>query len=310
MTPSKYDRIGLRVGVDLGGTKIDIVGLGPNGITRDRQRMATPQGSYAATVKAIIDLVHGMEQKLGEEGTFGLCIPGIVSPDTGLVKNANSAWLNGHSLDADLATALGRPVRLANDANCFALSEAVDGAGQGHETVFGVILGTGVGGGVVIRGEINAGRNMIGGEWGHNQMPWMTADEYPGEPCNCGLKGCIETFLSGGGLTRAYRQLTGTELQVPEVVALADRGDAPAGTVLAQYERHLARALASVINILDPEVIVLGGGLSQIDRLYENVPRLWADYIFSDSVHTRLKPPVHGDASGVRGAAWLWPEAP
>ena len=308
MTSSTKNRSGLRIGVDLGGTKIDIIGLGPAGITRDRQRVATPRGSYSATVKAIVDLVHGMEQKLGEEGTFGICIPGVISPDTGLVKNANSTWLNGHRLDNDLATALGRPVRLANDANCFALSEAVDGAGQGSEPVFGVILGTGVGGGVVFRGEISAGRNMIGGEWGHNHMPWMTASELPGEQCSCGLQGCIETFLSGGGLARAYQQLTGSAVEAPEVVALAERGYAQAGKVLGQYELRLARALASVINVLDPEVIVLGGGLSQIERLYDNVPRLWAEYIFSDTVHTRLDPPVHGDASGVRGAAWLWPE--
>jgi fructokinase len=255
----------------------------------------------------VCQLVVGIEAELGRRGTVGVGIPGAESPATGLVKNANSTCLIGRPLADDLARALGRPVRLANDANCFALSEAVDGAGRGSDVVFGVILGTGVGGGIVVKGRVLTGRNAIAGEWGHNPLPARSAEEEPGPACYCGRQGCVETFLSGPALSLDHARATGVRLEPAAIAAQARAGNAAAGATLARYEERLGRALAVVINILDPDVIVLGGGLSQIERLYEQVPRHWGRHVFSDRVDTRLLPPQHGDASGARGAAWLWP---
>ncbi len=292
-----------RIGIDLGGTKIEALAIDETGRESFRRRVPTPVGDYRGTLEAIRSLVQGMERQLGETASVGVGIPGAVSPATGLIKNANSTWLIGQPLDHDLATALNRPVRLANDADCFALSEATDGAAMGAPVVFGVILGTGVGGGVVINGRLLSGPNAIAGEWGHNPLPWPTSDERPGPACYCGRTGCIETFLSGPGLARD----DGRGLSAVELLA---EGDAQAIASLARYEQRLARALAHVINILDPHVIVLGGGLSNIGRLYETVPRLWTEWVFSDSVRTVLCPARYGDSSGVRGAAWLWPPSP
>jgi fructokinase len=273
----------LRIGIDLGGTKIEGVALDRGGATAARARIATPRGDYDATLTAIAGLVSELESSAGADGTVGIGMPGAISPATRLVKNANSTWLNGRPLQVDLERALERPVRLANDANCFALSEALDGSGAGASVVFGVILGTGVGGAIVANGALLPGANAIAGEWGHVPLPWMDAGEFPGPRCWCGRHGCIETFLSGPA-----------------------RSSAP-GADPAVYESRLARALAMVVNVIDPDVIVLGGGLSKLERLYEEIPRLWSRWIFSDRAVTRLLPPRHGDAGGVRGAAWLWP---
>lgn len=297
----------MRIGVDLGGTKIEGIALADSGEVLERRRVMTPQGDYQATVAAIIALVEGIEAHLGEEGTVGVGIPGAISPATGLVKNANSTCLIGQPLHLDLSEALGRKVRLANDANCFTISEATDGAAAGAEVVFGVIVGTGTGGGVVVNGHLHSGPNAIAGEWGHNTLPWPMADEVPGPDCYCGRQGCIETWLSGPGLERDYALYSGKSVSADEIVTLAQGGDSIAEAALVRYENRMARSLASVINLLDPDVIVLGGGISNIQRLYHNVPAIWGDYVFSDSVTTRLLPPKHGDSSGVRGAAWLWP---
>lgn len=296
----------MRIGVDVGGTKIEIVALDERGGERFRRRVATPRGDYAATVQAIADLVLEAERVVGP-ATVGVGIPGAISPATGLVKNANSTWLIGQRLQEDLDRALGRHVSIANDANCFALSEAVDGAGAGADVVFAVIVGTGTGGGIAIRQNVVVGVNAIAGEWGHNPIPWPEADEWPGRPCYCGLTGCIETYLCGPGLARGYEELTGERIDATAVAARADGGDAAAVATLERYEARMARALASIINVLDPDVIVLGGGVSNIARLYENVPRLWPAHVFSDAVATKLRRAVHGDSSGVRGAAWLTP---
>jgi fructokinase len=253
-----------------------------------------------------VGLVGGFERDLATRGSVGVGMPGAVSPATGLVKNANSVWLNGRPLHRDLARALDRDVRLANDANCFALSEATDGAAAGATTVFGVIVGTGTGGGVVVHGRVLTGPNAVAGEWGHNPLPWPAPGEWPGTACYCGRTGCIETFLSGPGLERDYSAHAGERRPGPDIADAAARGEAVAEAALGRYEERMARALASVINVLDPDVIVLGGGLSAIGRLYESVPRLWGRFVFSDRVATPLVPPRHGDASGVRGAAWLW----
>ena len=296
---------GFRIGIDLGGSKIEAALFDRAGTVRDRRRIATPSGDYAATVAAIAGLVATIESKAGLRATVGIGIPGTIAARTGLVKNANSICLIGRPLGRDVMAALDREVRFANDANCFALSEATDGAAAGCAAVFGAILGTGVGGGIVIDGRIVTGVNAIGGEWGHNPLPWPGPDELPGPPCYCGRRGCIETFLSGPGLAADH----GGGLTGPEIVGAASAGDAAAQASLARYAERLARALASVINILDPEAIVLGGGLSQIEALYGGVPRLWRRWVFSDDIATRLLPPKHGDSSGVRGAAWLWPPA-
>jgi len=301
------DESDLRIGVDVGGTKIEAVALLPNGHERDRTRVATPQGDYEATVHAITDLIRAMERRVGQQGTVGVGIPGTVSPATRLVKNANSTWLIGRAFDKDLAAALTRPVRVANDANCFALSEATDGAGRDAKVVFGVIVGTGTGGGIVVGGEILTGPNAIAGEWGHNSLPWPDVGETPGPLCYCGKHGCIETFLSGPGLVRDHPDSDEKGLTAEEIASRAVSGDRTAQATLARYEERMAKALASVINILDPDVIVLGGGCSNIDRIYKNVPLLWGRYAFSDEVTTQLRCNQHGDSSGVRGAAWLWP---
>jgi fructokinase len=272
-----------------------------------RQRVATPHGDYAATVRAIGALVAHVESETGQQGSVGVAIPGTISSATGLVKNANSTWLIGQPLGQDLATQLGRPVRFANDANCFALSEATDGAATGARSVFGVIVGTGTGGGLVFNGEVIVGANGITGEWGHNPMPWPRTGEWPGPPCYCGRSGCIETFLSGPGLSRDFQRVTKEVLPAEDIVARAATGDLNATLCLERYEDRFARALASIINVFDPEVIVLGGGLSNVDRLYTTIPARWSAFVFSDVVTTRLVKAAHGDSSGVRGAAWLWP---
>jgi fructokinase len=295
-----------RIGIDLGGSKIEAAALEHGGEIRLRRRLATPAGNYAGTIQAIRELVAELERALGERCTVGVGMPGAISPATGLVKNANSTCLIGEALDRDLAAALGRPVRLANDADCFALSEAVDGAGAGAATVFGVILGTGVGGGVVVGGRLLAGPNAIAGEWGHSPLPWPRDEERPGALCYCGKHGCIETFVSGPGLARDHAASAGEISSALEIVKRAEAGDPAADATMRRYEERLARALATVINVIDPHVIVLGGGLGQIARLYRTVPALWGAYVFSDTVATRLVPPRHGDSSGVRGAAWLW----
>ncbi len=296
----------IRIGIDLGGSKTEAVALAEDGWELLRRRRMTPRHDYQATLQTIVELVQEFEAELGEQGSVGVGIPGAISPASGCVKNANSTWLNGMPLDRDLEQLLGRPVRLSNDANCFAVSEAVDGAAAGAEVVFGVIVGTGTGGGVVIHGKPLTGPNAIAGEWGHNPLPWPRADELPGPACYCGKQGCIETWLSGPGFAAAYEHMGGEKLSAEAIVSRAEQGEALAESALQAYEDRMARALASVINVIDPEVIVLGGGMSKITRLYESVPRLWGKYVFSDRVDTRLQPPKHGDASGVRGAAWLW----
>ena len=295
-----------RIGIDLGGTKIEAAAVDQLGAVRVRRRVATPTENYRATIEAITALVGEIELQIGETASIGIGMPGTISPITGLVKNANSTWLIGRPLQRDLEAALGRRTRLANDANCFVLSEASDGAAIGTETVFGVILGTGVGGGIALGGRILIGANAIAGEWGHNPLPWPAPDELPGPACYCGRSGCIETFLSGPALAADHCRHGGRNLPAVEIAALAARGNAGCVASLGRYMDRLARGLASVINLIDPDAIVLGGGLSGISALYEQVPLLWKQYIFSDRVVTRLLPPVHGDSSGVRGAAWLW----
>ena len=296
----------MRIGVDLGGTKIEAIALGGGGDVLARQRVATPP-SYDGTLDAIVRLVRGIEEETGARGTVGIGVPGVVVPSTGLVKNANSTWLIGQPLERDLARRLERPIRTMNDANCFALSEAVDGAGAGASVVFGVILGTGVGGGIVVDGRCLVGANLIAGEWGHNPLPWMTPDEYPGPSCYCGKVGCIESFLSGPGFERDHAQRSGREERSRDIVTAASLGDEDASRSVALYHDRLARALASVINLLDPDVIVLGGGMSNLPRLAPAVTSLLGKYVFSNSVETRVVSNAHGDSSGVRGAAWLWP---
>ncbi len=299
-----------RLGIDLGGTKIEIVALDPQGREALRRRVATPQGDYDGTLDAVATLVREAEAALRiapGTATVGVGTPGALSRATNLLRNSNSTCLNGKPIAADLAARVGRPVRISNDANCFALSEAVDGVGRGAHTVFGVILGTGVGAGIVVAGQVLEGRNAVAGEWGHNPLPWPRDDERPGASCYCGRSGCIETWLSGPGLARDHMDVTGQALSAPAIVAAAGTGDAGALASLARYEERLARSLAHVINILDPDVIVLGGGMSNVERLYERVPQLWGAWVFSDRVDTLLARHVHGDSSGVRGAAWLWP---
>lgn len=295
----------MKIGIDLGGTKTEIAVFDDSGAQCLRRREPTPSGDYAATLKLIETLIADTERALGTVATVGIGTPGAPSPATGLMRNSNSTCLNNRPLKSDLQRVLGREVRLANDANCFALSEAVDGAAAGAGSVFGVIIGTGVGGGIVINGRILDGPNAIAGEWGHNPLPWPQDDERPGAPCYCGKRGCIETFLSGPGLARDYAQHSGESLS-PETIVNRGASNGLARQALERYEQRMARALATVINVLDPEVVVLGGGLSNTARLYENVPRLWGKWVFSDTVRTQLVRNKHGDSSGVRGAAWLW----
>ncbi len=307
----------MRIGVDLGGTKIEAIALDHAGEILARQRVDTPKSDYTGTVKAVAEVVSKLEAETGQTGSVGMGMPGAIAPGTGLLKNSNSVSLNGKPLQADLETALERPVRLANDADCFTLSEATDGAAVGAAVVFGVIVGTGTGGGVVVRGQLLSGPNAIAGEWGHNPLPWPQPEELPGPPCYCGKFGCIETFLSGPGLALDHETVTGEKLDAASIVTLAEdrmqQANVAAEATLQRYERRMAKALASVINLLDPDVIVLGGGLSNIQRLYGSVPKLWGEHVFSagvggEEVRTRLLPPLHGDSSGVRGAAWLWPK--
>ena len=298
----------MRIGVDLGGTKIEALALADDGAEIIRRRVLTPQGDYHAIVVAIRDLVAAVQDGRSGPGTpVGVTIPGALSPATGLIKNANSTCLIGKPFDVDLAAALECPVRLANDANCFALSEASDGAGRGADSVFGVIVGTGTGAGLVLGGRLHEGPNLIAGEWGHVPLPWPEDDERPGPPCYCGRRGCIETFLSGPGLSLDYKTMTGDALNANEITALAGLGDAGAEACMVRYERRMAKSLGMVVSILDPAVIVLGGGLSNIARLYDRVPVLWGAFALSDQLSTRLVQAEHGDSSGVRGAARLWP---
>jgi fructokinase len=296
-----------QIGIDLGGTKIEAIALAADAVVAPRRRISTPR-DYTATLDAITRLVAELEAETGRTGTVGIGIPGVVTRATGLVKNANSTWLNGRPLQADLQARLARPVRVANDANCFALSEAIDGAGRGFETVFGVILGTGVGGGIAIRQRLHDGPNQIAGEWGHNPLPWMTDEERATAPeCYCGKLGCIETFLSGPGFERDHALLSGTPRSSRDIVRAAAAGDSHATRALRRYEDRLARGLAAVVNLLDPDVIVLGGGMSNLPDLPSAVSALLPGYVFSDTVLTKVAVNLHGDSSGVRGAAWLWP---
>lgn len=299
----------LRYGVDLGGTKTEIIALNKAGEEIFRERHSTPRGSYDDIVKNIADLVLRADQETGARGTLGVGIPGSVSRNSEFIqKNANTTELIGKPLSGDLAKLTDRPVRLANDANCFALSEASDGAGKGQSVVFGVILGTGVGGGIVVNGKVLEGANAIAGEWGHNPLPFANQNELPGPDCYCGRKGCIETFVSGPGLSKSHDPVGGSGPTAEEIARLAEEGDAAAIRTMSKFERRLAKSFMSVINVLDPDVIICGGGLSNLDRIYENVPRLWQDYSFSGEIVTPLLKAKHGDSSGVRGAAWLWPE--
>ena len=296
-----------RIGIDLGGTKIEIAVLAPDGSEAFRHRIATPHGDYPATLDAIAALVREAEVKLGVTATVGIGIPGVISPATGRVKNANSTTLNGHTFDADIARKLGRAVRVENDANCFTLSEASDGAGTGYRLVFGIILGTGCGGGIAVDGRVHRGPHGVAGEWGHNPLPWPNPDEYPGPACWCGQRGCLETFVAGPGLAR---DCDGPDaLDASGIPARAAAGDPRAQLALTRHADRLARGLAQVINLLDPDAIVLGGGLSNMAHLYTDLPRLLPRHVFSDVITTPILKNQHGDSSGVRGAAWLWPAA-
>ncbi|HRN84806.1 MAG TPA: ROK family protein [Hyphomicrobium sp.] len=296
----------LRLGIDLGGTKIEGCVLAPDGSEAARQRILAPQGNYDDTLAALTSLIRDLEKQAGAAVTIGIGMPGSLSPSTGLVRNANSTWLNGRPLRQDLEKALGQPVRMANDANCFALSEATDGAGAGARSVFGIIIGTGCGGGLVFDGRVLEGARGIGGEWGHNPLPWAEADEHPGPTCWCGRVGCMEMWASGTGLSGDYKRRTGELVSGHEIVARAALGEPDARTSLDRHASRLARGLAHVINIVDPEIVVLGGGLSKLPHLYDVLPGLAAPYVFSDVPAIVIRPPKWGDASGVRGAAWLW----
>lgn len=330
----------MRIGIDFGGTKTEIICLDQkNGKELYRHRIPTARDDYDGTVKGIAGLVTQAEETLGQQGTVGMGIPGTIVTKTGLVKNANSTWLNGKPLQKDISAALARDIRMENDANCFAVSEATDGAGKGYNVIFGVIIGTGCGGGVAIRAAAHRGPNAIGGEWGHNPLPYprvanaapetvfesapqvtdrlaahyMADDtatgEYPGPLCYCGRSGCLETWISGTGFKNDYKRVTGEALSTHDIIAAAEAGEVKATAALGRYTDRLARALAGVINILDPDAIILGGGMSNVDSLYQDVPKIWGRYVFSDTVETPLLPARHGDSSGVRGAAWLWPAA-
>ncbi|UMB77890.1 fructokinase [Dickeya fangzhongdai] len=302
----------MRIGIDLGGTKTEVIALTDEGSEAFRHRVATPRHDYRQTLQVIADLVGMAEQATGQHGSVGVGIPGTLSPVTGRVKNANSVWLNQQLLDQDLAQLLGRPVRVANDANCFAVSEAVDGAAAGAGKVFAVIIGTGCGAGIALNGQAHIGRNGVAGEWGHNPLPWMDADEWRDQqsmPCYCGRTGCIETFISGTGFGMDYQRLSGQTRQGHEIIDLAGRGDVLAEQALQRYERRLAKSLAHIVNLLDPDVILLGGGMSNVKRLYDTVPGLLKQWVFGGECDTPVRQAMHGDSSGVRGAAWLWPQA-
>ena len=295
----------MRIGIDLGGTKIEGIALDDNGVELIRHRVSTPYGDYPGTLSAIVELVNHIEAVIKEPASIGIGTPGSLSPVSHLLRNSNSVCMNGQPVKQDLEKLLNREIRITNDANCFALSEATDGAAKGATVVFGVIIGTGTGAGIVINGKVLDGANSIAGEWGHNPLPWPKSDELPGPECYCGKRGCIETFLSGPGLSHDFQAVTGDRLSAPEIVGQVDQ-NALAKQCLERYEDRMARGLAHIINILDPDVIVLGGGMSNVARLYDNVPGLLSAYVFSDVVNTRLVAPMYGDSSGVRGAAWLW----
>lgn len=295
----------MRIGIDLGGTKIEAIALDDSGDEIFRRRVATPVNGYQQILITIVDLIKSVEQETGQQGSIGIGTPGALSPASGLLRNSNTVCMNYMPVKQDLETLLNHPITMANDANCFALSEAVDGAAAGANVVFGVIVGTGTGAGVVVQGQVLTGPNAIAGEWGHNPLPWPLDDERPGPECYCGKLGCVETFISGPGMMRDHLLHTGQKLSTREIVRQSEQGDLAAEQTLKRYENRMARSLAHVINILDPDVIVLGGGMSNIQRLYQNVPDIWGDYVFSDKVFTRLVAPKFGDSSGVRGAAWL-----
>jgi fructokinase len=298
---------GIRIGIDLGGTKIEALAIDRAGKELGRYRVDTPRDDYQGTIDAMVGLVRRLEAETGQTGTVGAGIPGTLSGMTGLVKNANSTWLNGRPLDKDLSAAMGREVRVANDANCLAVSEATDGAAAGKGVVFGVILGTGCGGGVALHGHVHAGRNGVGGEWGHNPLPWERPEEYPGPLCYCGKQGCMEMWVSGTGVALDHKTVTGKQKTTREIMAEFEAGDADAAATVERFEDRLARGLAHVINVLDPDVIVVGGGLSRFEHLYHEVPKRLASYVFGGEADTPTVQAVHGDSSGVRGAAWLWP---
>ncbi|WP_338491572.1 fructokinase [Erwinia aphidicola] len=300
----------MRIGIDLGGTKTEVIALSDHGEELFRYRVPTPRDDYDKTVENIIGLVKRAEQETGQQGSVGLGIPGTLSPFTRRVKNANSTWLNSQPLDKDLQQRLGREVRIANDANCLAVSEAVDGAAAGKQTVFAVIIGTGCGAGVALNGQAHSGGNGNAGEWGHNPLPWMDEDElrYREEvPCYCGKQGCIETFISGTGFATDYQRLSGIDLKGAEIIKRLEQQDPVAELAMSRYEMRLAKSLAHVVNILDPDMIVLGGGMSNVERLYQTVPQLVKNWVFGGEFATPIRRAVHGDSSGVRGAAWLWP---
>jgi len=297
----------MRIGIDLGGTKIEALAIDKKGVELARHRIDTPRDDYDATIKAMVGLVHRMEEVTGSVGSVGAGIPGSVSSLTGLIKNSNSTWLNGRPLHRDLTAALGREVRVANDANCLAVSEATDGAAAGRRVVFGVILGTGCGGGVAIDGNVHAGPNGVGGEWGHNPLPWPKPEEFPGPACYCGKRGCMEMWVSGTGIALDYRDATGKVRTAREIVADFEAGDREASAAVERMEDRLARGLAQVINILDPDVIVLGGGVSRTQHLYMSLPEKLPAYVFGGEASTPILQAMYGDSSGVRGAAWLWP---
>jgi fructokinase len=297
----------MRIGIDLGGTKIEALALDNQGVELARRRIDTPRDDYDATIMAMVGLVRGLEQQTGRTGTVGAGIPGSISRITGLVKNSNSTWLNGHPLDRDLSAALGREVRIANDANCFAVSEATDGAAAGRHVVFGVILGTGCGGGVAIGGRVHEGPNGVAGEWGHNPLPWPRPEEYPGPACYCGKRGCMEMWVSGTGIALDYKTVTGRARTTPEIVADFEAGEQEAAASIERFEDRLARGLAQVINILDPDAIVIGGGVSKVEHIYRELPKKLPAYVFGGEASTPVLQAKYGDSSGVRGAAWLWP---
>ncbi len=301
----------MRIGIDLGGTKTEVIALDEQGNTLFRERKPTPRDDYKGTLQTIASLVSSAEQATGQQGTVGIGIPGTLSPFTGTVKNANSIWLNGQPLDNDLERVLGRPVRIANDANCMAVSEATDGAGAGMATVFAIIIGTGCGAGLAINGRVHRGGNGVAGEWGHNPLPWMDEEERlfaEQVDCYCGKNGCTETFISGTGFAVDYHRLGGKAIKGPDIIHLAGQGDALASTALSRYQQRLAKSIGQVINLLDPDVIVLAGGMSNVDVLYQSLPGLVTPWVFGGECQTPIRRAVHGDSSGVRGAAWLWPE--
>ena len=298
---------GMRIGIDLGGTKIEALAIDDRGAELARHRVDTPRDDYEATIKAMVALVHRMESETGKTGTVGAGIPGTISRVTGRVKNANSTWLNGQPFHKDLTAALGREVRVANDANCLAVSEATDGAAAGVRFVYGVILGTGCGGGVALEGCVHDGPNGVAGEWGHNPLPWPKPEESPGPACYCGKRGCMEMWVSGTGIARDYKNITGTAKTTREIVADFTAGDRVASETIERFEDRLARGLSNVINILDPDVIVIGGGVSRVEHIYGALPKLLPQYVFGGEASTPIVQAKYGDSSGVRGAAWLWP---